>query len=83
MAKKKNNNKVIIKETYRNITGSVFERKVGDNTFYSIVVQKFYKNDNGEWEYTNSFNEDESLIAATMLNNLFTKLQEYKNGEQE
>ena len=79
------------KITYKagGVKASVFENKAEYNgketTMYRVAIDKTYKDSNGNWQSTNSFNATTELNKAiTVLqkaNEFCMKLEEKRNGE--
>ncbi|MEJ6011422.1 hypothetical protein [Novosphingobium aquae] len=50
------------------VTANVWKNDVdGGKSFYNVTLERSYKNSAGEWEAGNSFNHDELLNAAALL----------------
>jgi hypothetical protein len=49
------------------VSASVWKNKSGDSTFYNVTLQVRYKDDNGEWQDSNSLSTDQLLNAAKVL----------------
>lgn len=49
------------------LTASVWKNKSGDTTFFNVTLQARYKDDNGDWQDSQSLSHDQLLNAAKVL----------------
>jgi hypothetical protein len=49
------------------ITANVWQNKKDDTTFYTVDLQRTYKDDAGEYQNTTSLNHSDLLNAAVVL----------------
>jgi hypothetical protein len=50
------------------VSASIWRREYDDGVFYSVVLSRSYKpKDSEEWQYSDSLNRDDVLLAAKLL----------------
>lgn len=49
------------------VTASVWKNEGAERAFYTVTIQRAYKDTDGNWKNTDSFNSDDLLNASYVL----------------
>jgi hypothetical protein len=74
------NRKPAAKVTLYPITAAIWKN---DSGFYSVTVQRSYKNAEGEWKSSDSFNESDLLLAAKVLDLAHTEISKLRASDRQ
>ena len=59
------------------------ENAKGDGAFYSVTLQRSYKDAEGKWKNSDSFNENELLLAAKVLDLAHTEISKLRASDRQ
>jgi hypothetical protein len=78
------NKKPAAKVTLYPITAAVWrnESKEGD-TFYSVTFERSYRDSDGNWKSSNSFNGDDLLLLAKVADLAHTECSKLKSADRQ
>ena len=65
------------------ITGSVWQRTHAEGTFYSVSFERRYRDKDGQWHSSQSYNADDLLVLAKLADQAHSKILELRSGEAE
>ena len=65
------------------INASIWQRSATEGTFYSASFERRYRDKEGQWHSSQSFNADDLLVLAKIADQAHSKIQELRTGEAE
>lgn len=63
------------------ITASIWERDTDERTFYSVSFERRYRDAEGNWKSSHSYDSQDLLTLAKLADLAHTKILEAQNGE--
>ena len=63
------------------INASIWQRSSSEGTFYSASFERRYRDKEGQWHSTQSFNADDLLVLAKLADQAHSKIQELRTGD--
>ncbi len=65
------------------ITASIWENTTDKGTFHNVTFERRYKDGEGNWKSSHSYNADDLLALAKAADLAHTKIVEAQNGDSE
>lgn len=65
------------------INASVWQRTAAESNFYSVNFERRYRDKDGQWHSSQSFNADDLLVLAKLADQVHSKILELRSGEAE
>ncbi|MCC7482957.1 MAG: hypothetical protein IT541_15675 [Hyphomicrobiales bacterium] len=65
------------------IAASIWERDTENGSFYSVTFERRYKDSEGEWQSTHSYNADDLLVLAKLADQAHSRILELQSEEAE
>jgi hypothetical protein len=65
------------------INANIWQRTTDDNVFYSVSFERRYKDSNGQWASTHSYNPEDLLTLAKLADQAHTTITKLRSGEAE
>jgi hypothetical protein len=65
------------------VKANIWERKSNNGTFYSVTFERGYKDADGHWQTTDSFDTADLLALAKLADQAHTRILEIRNSEDE
>ena len=65
------------------ITASIWENKTEKGTFYNVTFERRYRDAEGNWKSSHSYNADDLLALAKAADLAHTKIVETPRGDDE
>ena len=65
------------------ITASIWERKTDSGKFYATTFERRYRNGDGEWKTSHSYDTGDLLTVAKVADLAHTKILELQNAQDE
>jgi len=62
------------------INANVWQRTTGEDTFYSVSFERRYRDSDGNWQSTHSYNVDDLLILAKLADKAHTEITNLRAG---
>ena len=56
------------------INASIWQRITDEHTFYSVTFERRYRDDQGNWHFTKSFNPEDLLILSKLADQVHTEI---------
>jgi hypothetical protein len=78
-----NNRKPAAKVTMYPITAAIWRNENKGQAFYSVTIQRSYKNADGGWKSSDSLNEGDLLLAAKVLDLAHTEISKLRAGDRQ
>lgn len=63
------------------LNASIWQRTSDDNVFYSVSFERRYRDAQGNWQSTHSYNADDLLLLAKLADRAHTEIIRHQNGE--
>jgi hypothetical protein len=77
-----NTTKPAAKVTLYPITAAIWRNENKGQAFYSVTIQRSYKDAEGNWKSSDSLNESDLLLAAKVLDLAHTKISELRASDR-
>jgi len=65
------------------ITGSIWRNEKDEGVFYSATFERSYKDEAGNWKYTNSFNSGDLLLLAKVADLVHTEISKLRANDRQ
>lgn len=65
------------------ITASIWERILPDGTFYSASFERRYRDKEGQWHTSHSFNTEELLALSKLADQAHSRILELRGNQSE
>jgi hypothetical protein len=78
-----NTSKPAAKVTMYPITAAIWRNENKGQAFYSVTLQRSYKNAEGEWKSSDSLNESDLLLAAKVLDLAHTEITKLRASDRQ
>lgn len=78
-----NPSKPAAKVTLYPITAAIWRNENKGQAFYSVTIQRSYKNADGEWKSSDSLNESDLLLAAKVLDLAHTEISKLRATDRQ
>jgi hypothetical protein len=65
------------------VTASIWENKTEKGTFHNVTFERRYRDAEGNWKSSHSYNADDLLALAKAADLAHTKIVEARNGDDE
>jgi hypothetical protein len=78
-----NTSKPTAKVTLYPITAAIWRNENKGQAFYSVTIQRSYKDAEGKWKSSDSLNESDLLVAAKVLDLAHTKISELRASDRQ
>jgi hypothetical protein len=65
------------------IFANIWQRTTDKATFHSVTFERRYKDADGNWQSSHSFDSNDLLLLAKLADQAHTKLLEIRNGDDE
>jgi len=65
------------------LKADIWERSTDKGTFHSVTFERSYKDVNGKWQTTDSFDTADLLALAKLADQAHTRILEIRNSEDE
>ena len=62
------------------LSASIWQRTNEDNVFYSVSFERRYRDSQGNWQSTHSYNTDELLLLAKLADRAHTEIVNLQTG---
>jgi hypothetical protein len=76
------NKKPVAKINLHPVSASIWSNETQKGTFYSVTLERSYKDDDGKWQYTNSLGQGDLLLAAKVLDLVHSRIYELRAAER-
>ncbi len=63
------------------VTASIWERKTDNGTFYAVTFERRYRNGDGEWKTSHSYDGTDLLVVAKVADLAHTKILELQDAQ--
>lgn len=65
------------------INASIWQRSTEKAAFYSVSFERRYKDAEGNWQSSHSFNADDLLVLSKLADQAHTEITRIRNGDDE
>ena len=65
------------------LNANIWQRKTDKGTFYSATFERRYKDANGEWQSSTSYNTDDLLTLAKLADQAHSRILELQSEKAE
>jgi len=65
------------------INASIWKKQTEKGTFYNVTFESRYRDGEGNWKSSHSYNADDLLSLAKTADMAHTKIAELRNGDDE
>jgi hypothetical protein len=65
------------------INANIWQRTTDDNVFYSVSFERRYKDSNGQWASTHSYNPEDLLTLAKLADQAHTEISRLRAAPDE
>lgn len=65
------------------INASIWQRDTENGTFYAVSFERRYKDGEGDWKSTHSYNADDLLVLAKLADQAHSRILEFRAEETE
>ena len=62
------------------INANIWQRVTDEDAFYSVSFERRYRDNDGNWQSTHSYNVDDLLILAKLADQAHTEITELRSG---
>ena len=62
------------------INANIWQRTTGEDTFYSVSFERRYRDSEGNWKSTHSYDIDDLLILAKLADQAHTEITKRRSG---
>jgi len=62
------------------VFANIWQRSTGEDAFYSVSFERRYKDAQGNWQSTHSFNSDDLLVLAKLADHAHTEITKIRAG---
>ena len=62
------------------INASIWQRTNGEDAFYSVSFERRYKDAQGNWQSTHSYNSDDLLLLSKLADQAHTEITKIRAG---
>ena len=62
------------------INANIWQRTNGEDAFYSVSFERRYKDAEGNWQSTHSYNSDDLLVLAKLADQVHTEIAKLRAG---
>jgi hypothetical protein len=76
------NKKPVAKINLHPVSASIWSNETQKGTFYSVTLERSYKDDDGKWQYTNSLGQGDLLLAAKVLDLAHSRIYELRAADR-
>jgi hypothetical protein len=63
------------------INANIWQRTTGEDNFYSVSFERRYKDAEGNWQSTHSYNVDDLLSLAKLADQVHTEILKLRSGQ--
>lgn len=63
------------------INANIWQRNTGEDVFYSVTFDRRYRDKQGEWRSTQSYNADNLLTLSKLADQAHTEIAKLRAGE--
>lgn len=63
------------------INASIWQRNTGEDVFYSVSFERRYRDKQGQWHSTQSYNADDLLTLSKLADQAHTEIAKLRAGE--
>jgi len=64
------------------VSAAVWANETPKGTFYSVTFERSYKDDDGKWHRSSSFNASDLLLLAKVADQAHSKIYELRAGDR-
>ena len=65
------------------ITASIWLRESDGRAYYTANIQRRYKDEDGSWKYTDSFNAGDLLLVAKIADQAHTEIEKLRAADRD
>jgi hypothetical protein len=63
------------------ISANIWQRRTDNKVFYAVSFERSYKNSQGNWQSTHSYNADDLLILSKLADQAHTEIAMLRAGD--
>jgi hypothetical protein len=78
-----NSKKPAAKVTMYPITAAVWRNERDERVFYSVTLQRNYKDGDGKWKHSDSLSEGDLLLASKVLDQAHTEISRLRASDRQ
>ena len=78
-----NTTKPAAKVTMYPITAAIWRNEKDGRAYYSVTIQRSYKDADGNWKHSESLNEGDLLLAAKVLDQAHTEISKLRANDRQ
>lgn len=78
-----NTNKPVAKIQLYPVTGSIWKNQTSKGAFYSVTFERSYKDDNGKYQTSSTFNASDLLLISKVSDLCDSKVRELRAADRQ
>jgi hypothetical protein len=65
------------------VSAAIWANSTPKGVFYSVTLERSYKDDKGKWQTTANFNAGDMLLVSKLANEVDTKIRELRASDRQ